>query len=703
MKTNGGTGLSRRELVNSNEEALYNLLHSKTPKLDVLVSGLKFLKEEAAINKQEDPCNLEIALSLSYKIAAVYSSLPDVHKELVRDTVNNSPRLTFQFSSLASSNSKSESLASVQVLRDCLKKHKTWLLSLIDRSNHSKVTILAVRSLFFGSKLFNALHKEYSMDIAEYSRLVMIQWRNVAKCDNTDISASFLVTFLALNPVIVSDIVFEDNFMQDIMSYQLWHKTLNKAKYVDSQTLLLRYFLRFLEKFSERNPKLVYKLLKSSSVAKFLSSSQICRFESVRYRQILCNICDSQKLMEVLNSLLDDFITCGESTDLLICETMVMILRCSNFSESQLDEVAQDSRFLNAVTERLKSENTDVRERTMFIAKIITKGLLKYDSDYSIEIPEFNHDLQAEALTKNDFEELKSSSHIYDDFVPSKSYVPKISSDIEKLALSDSDDESDDESIPRLLYIKDLVAEYEKQRTGNQIALLKATVKLVRQKSFYKAEVLYYSESLLLDVITLNNNMDQNDFEQWRVNATVSILVVVPEKIVHLYQILLNSELSLQQRMSLLTAVGLAARELRGYDDTMILKPVYDFPSKRLPWDQSTLQQQNLKKPDHLQNDIMKTEMVTWQSRKLLGKSSKPQKKNNFRQHAPSFFYPLAHTWLNGIEIGTFTKMFKKHFFVTLKIIFECAFPCKEYESMRTFMDQIIHDIVAGEDVDITI
>lgn len=281
-----------------------------------------------------------------------------------------------------------------------------------------------------------------------------------------------------------------------------------------------------------------------------------------------------------------------------------------------------------------------------------------------------------------------------------KDKITEVSGHVQSLTLdcSDSDDEDENderEIVKRIVFLKDLMKEYEKtgeSRKAPLIPLLKQTVKLIRQKADFQLEVGYYAQGILSSIVCLNNEFDEPLFEQWRINALASILVVLPEKVSGAINILFNSELSLQQRMSLLSALGLSARELRGLDDPTIVKPKFDFPTNRLPWDDQSHHNSRLVEVQESTSMIKKTKTV-WKSRKL-GKDREKGTQNRFRKYAGLFFYPLAHGWLNGIDVGTYNQLFKSHYLTTLRIIYSCANPVHDFESMTELMNHIISSAI---------
>ncbi|KAG0667743.1 telomere binding protein [Maudiozyma exigua] len=270
---------------------------------------------------------------------------------------------------------------------------------------------------------------------------------------------------------------------------------------------------------------------------------------------------------------------------------------------------------------------------------------------------------------------------------------------------SDSDDEDDEleQEILDIVFLKDLLEMYVKfgrGTSGDQIPLLKRTTQLVRQKESLPLEVNYYAPPLLTHISSINNNREEEGFEQSRINALVAILVVIPEHVESLYKILFNSELSIQQRISLLSSLALSARELRGLDDKQIHKPHYDFPSQRLPWDDghsAVKQIEEIPVLDKITGFGISEGTTVWKSQKLAiqDKMNSGQHKNRFRSVASSYFYPLVHGWKNGINLGSFDQLFKSHYVSTLRIIHNCAYPVHDFETMTYELDQIITEAQA--------
>ena len=90
---------------------------------------------------------------------------------------------------------------------------------------------------------------------------------------------------------------------------------------------------------------------------------------------------------------------------------------------------------------------------------------------------------------------------------------------------------------------------------------------------------------------------------------------------------------------------------------------------------------------------MIKETKTVWKSKKL-GKDQEKGTQNRFRKHSSLFFYPLAHGWLNGIDVGTYNQLFKSHYLTTLRIIYSCANPVHDFEYMTELMDHIISSAI---------
>lgn len=712
------------------------------PDAQTLKDTLLGVLEDSNVDSPE----LQVVLTIVKYVVPVYPSLTKDVKQILWKLVSHSLLYLTHCVTYANSLPKSQKQIEVyrQFLVDTLQSQTSLLYNYIQRSSGAtKMQINTLKASFFGSRLFNVLSP--TVDILQYLEMLQSQWLYIIKEHSTNqtskvsekeakLYADFLVSQFKLHEVFNSGVMFDDLFFKNQENFSFLRDVLKNTPSILQRTLQRRYILPYLDRLITRDnyvtvaciiqqvidtqipPDLEYILSLKSAYMQALLMVQLLLGEKT-VSKANCSLL-TQKFGEV-----------NEQEDENVCRVFTMLLKYSDVlggsdQQCHYTDMAHDADFLNTVTKRLTYEGHTVRERTMYIAKLVTRGQLKYESDFEIEVPdvEVNKilDESSREKTKIDFSQLHlntGSSDTVDD-----SLSENVDLKLQRLSLQDSDD-SDDEDLSdnpdvnakqrldNIVFLKDLLAEFvEGSREGfqRQIPLLKRSVKLVRQKRFFPSEVAYYAPLLFSNIAMLNNRLDEENFEQWRVNTLTSILVVVPEKIDSLYQVLFTTELSLQQRISLLYSLAFAARELRGVndDDNHIVKPQYDFPTRRLPWDKQPDKEstnpthQPLSRPQRVGetttlDDSITAGTVVWRSRGLdIRKGKTDANVNNFRQHAAAFFYPLANAWLNGIDLGTFDRLFKMHYLSTLKTIYTCAYPVHDYESMTALMERIALDAV---------
>ncbi|CCK68552.1 Tel2p KNAG_0B01050 [Huiozyma naganishii CBS 8797] len=610
------------------------------------------------------------------------------------------------------------------VLKDVLYMEVPWFYNYIENVCGEKSVLLrrSVRALLFGSKLFNLLSEEVS--ILEYLSCLSVQWEYLINDflkirDNKQVLSilgDFLSAVLGLHRTYASDIILGELFFRSKQYFDCLLLILKNASLLEKDKIIRRAIFPYLElRINNDNTTDIQNIFKSLQIHD-MSTAVLLQLKSLPMQMILLKISSHDTILSNVYSLLqilkehadgDD-----EKQDTQVSQLTVFSLELLKGSP-ELGKISHSDLFLNMVTQRLNHSSSQYRERTMFIAKVITGQQLKFESSFEIRIPDLNI---VESRVEIDFDSLKipeSSGRA----LSTKTNPIEASSLLEDVMLPNSDDEvsesemdSDDETATvkskrHIVFLKDLLKEYESGGEKESLPLFQQTVRLVRQKQYFQAEVEYYSYDLMMNVATLNNSFDEKDFEQWRINALVSIAVVVPQKIADMFTILFNSELSLQQRMAILSSIGMAARELRGIDDKNIVKPNYDFPTKKLPELKTRDSNSNLLVEEAGQygkadDQFISNGRTKWRSKKLDTVAKPIKKLNHFRKFAALFFYPLAHGWLNGIDLGAHNKLFKTHYLTTLRIVYTCAYPVSNYESISALMQQIVVD-AAAQGIDI--
>ena len=153
---------------------------------------------------------------------------------------------------------------------------------------------------------------------------------------------------------------------------------------------------------------------------------------------------------------------------------------------------------------------------------------------------------------------------------------------------SDEDPTLINRSKPRApVYIADLVKALRTNSKPDVTELaLKTAPWLIRRKAGFGAELAENIEDLASALITLQEGMSEDTGHQLRLQSLIACLVALPKRMgPWLASMYFEGDFSLSQRASLLTAIGLGARELAGYEDDQEFEPRggVSFPSRRLP------------------------------------------------------------------------------------------------------------------------
>lgn len=123
---------------------------------------------------------------------------------------------------------------------------------------------------------------------------------------------------------------------------------------------------------------------------------------------------------------------------------------------------------------------------------------------------------------------------------------------------------------------------------------LKAAPSLIRRKANYGTEVSDHIEDLASTILGLKDTWEAPDFSKLRLQGMLALLIASPLEMGQYFsRAFYSGDYSLGQRISILTTIGLGAREIAGAgakDDIAITgapfpsaAPSSSFPSKRLP------------------------------------------------------------------------------------------------------------------------
>ena len=154
---------------------------------------------------------------------------------------------------------------------------------------------------------------------------------------------------------------------------------------------------------------------------------------------------------------------------------------------------------------------------------------------------------------------------------------------------SDSEEDSTliDRSKPTApVYILDLIKGLNENDKPDVVYLaLETAPSLIRRKTGFGAELSETIDRLASSLLNLSEGMSKPSPQRHRLQALIACVVALPERMAPwLASMYFEGDFSLVQRATLLTTIGLSARELAGHTDDPALTPPQDaFPSKRLP------------------------------------------------------------------------------------------------------------------------
>lgn len=140
-------------------------------------------------------------------------------------------------------------------------------------------------------------------------------------------------------------------------------------------------------------------------------------------------------------------------------------------------------------------------------------------------------------------------------------------------------------------YIRDLLSGLRETINFDRHKLALSTAStLIRRKAAFGTEVSDHIEDIASTLTGLNDKWEMENFQQWRLQAMIAVLITQPLQIGPWFsRHYFGGEFSVSQRISILTTLGIGARELAGHekeDATLTgidALPENLFPSKKLP------------------------------------------------------------------------------------------------------------------------
>lgn len=398
--------------------------------------------------------------------------------------------------------------------------------------------------------------------------------------------------------------------------------------------------------------------------------------------------------------------------------THLLICLCAQLTPAEASTLMKGTEFVNAISNRLLSLSSKVKSLGVYFADSIcqaaeTSRIFEMDRaslGVLLPLPAKARDICIDA---EDAWEILHAPEVVEpgeDVEEIERGLQPVSITEDSMGLSDEEDDptiANSDPIPTPIYVRDLLAylstdtkspqAYEKQKLA-----LKTAPTLLRQKLNFGTEVSFFAEELLTVLAAMTNFFEELNFEALKLNAMIAVVVSYPQVTAHLCHLLLTGDYSLQQRMCLLSAMSLSAREMRGYLDEAVRSSYKEvgFASKMLP---PQLHKQYMAAQEDygyaaienvIQNQLMAEASEEARNEiaggKILRMSStlrkqKPEQQAITREALVGFnknvgrlfFFPLMAVWYEsgGINIGHYTPVLISHFLRTLSLIMHAAYP----------------------------
>ncbi|KAJ9142084.1 Telomere length regulation protein [Pleurostoma richardsiae] len=290
----------------------------------------------------------------------------------------------------------------------------------------------------------------------------------------------------------------------------------------------------------------------------------------------------------------------------------------------KLSLLTKSGSFMNAISNRLAASQTRVRFLGMIVGEALSSLVNKGDKKLNFNMEETNSE---------EAEWLKGLTHVTDPIGPmdplvtdktttgaatarkarvqpklpkqpppppskAKAIIEEVDSeeseddDLVPYAKPESDEEDSDDDPTTVrrdkpkapVYIRDLIIylrdaeNYDRQK----LALTTAPI-LIRRKANYGTEVKEHAEELASLLIGLEDKYELEDFYNLKLQGMVALVVAHPQKMGPWFaKTFFDGDYSISQRASVLTVLGLSAREISGFE-TSEYAHAASFPSKTLP------------------------------------------------------------------------------------------------------------------------
>lgn len=386
--------------------------------------------------------------------------------------------------------------------------------------------------------------------------------------------------------------------------------------------------------------------------------------------------------------------------------TSFLLMALDHIDRTYVERLTADSVFLNSITNRINSSSPLVRQMGIALANKIS--ILSPSAKPIFSVSEAGNNVPLSTLRREDYlsffknsppdwSKLKLDRAVV---VPNSDLVYSAS----KLSLNlevDSDDEAQSEA-PRPMYIKQLLDYLRTDSPQHVKTALKEGAMLIRAKGRLGSEVAMYAKDLITTTIGMDDRYEISNFNDLKLNVLISLVISdgTKDSIGFVIECFTGGDYSLQQRLLLLSSLGLGCREMRGHKDLPHTAVTPTFPTKTLPkhihnqfenlegkaqWDTITnsIEDKIIRKHSHGLGQVvnMSARLKSQQKQPILTEM-KPAP--GFYQFlGAKLFFPLVGVWQTsislhgglGFDVGRYSHVLNAHFIQTLGLILDCAYP----------------------------
>lgn len=700
----------------------------------------------------ENPSPKLVLLLLLFTVPQVYEFGSKRTKALVIMSLLN----VFGIGGLVNSIRSNNVGVYVDVLRDCFNED---LLQTILLSVENGAQMAEVNKLLFKGQVFSAYTQfrveKGSNSLQDHvftpSGYVKYLCKQLITCKNkisNDEFNTFLLSLMSFNTLVTGDI-FDIFFTQGNWGVLL--SQYNHMKLYQRKKLLVVLLAAYLPKrFMSGDSSVIMALL--DLIHPMLNDIDLFVVEKVVLSQSkpLIKLCAAaiKNNQSLMTSLLNNWgsVSTIDSDPLVVQEhkTLLLIQLIKLRSQTKAQELVTSPEFLSSVSNRMNSISNKVRLLAIVFADklcqtaqrdeiFLMKDLEEYqylsvDSTY---LNEENRSVSPWDIVSSDTVSATVSDTVSSNTASTTTNnTESITEPLSQLKLAtykDSDDESEDSDddddpsvvqrtrLARPVYIKDLIKylmadEKNPQAYDMRKIVLNSGGDLIRQKAQFGTEVSSQATQLIQTFVGITNTFHHENFEQYRLNLMVAVLVSHPPTAIQLIKLLSTGDYSLQQRMSILTSLALAGRDIRGFKDDSINQSYEEklFPTKTLPQtlhekylslENQSSESQSLEYPgfikaeNSLRNSLMDSKAedakdklsggkILRMSRKLQPSSLKHDQliKPKHNQYpsiiSKNFYFPLINLWYEsgGIDIGHYSSMLIGHYTKTLTLILHSCY-----------------------------